>query len=110
MRGLLKIGDYVLREYNRAESTLVRKSDENIDHKIYITRKKTDDKLFTELFVANEVVQIAFYENEQMLQADKPSEVYEDMRPVETGVAISPPSWSVQEKLVYESVQSLATS
>src|SRR5690554_1384719 len=102
MKPIIKLGGTVLREYNRLDATLSRRPDGGVEQKIHVSRKKTHDKLFEQLFNEGKTVHIRIYEDEEAFLKNTPVQEYLNMVPVEFGLASNPPNFSVQERLVYE--------
>ena len=102
MKPIIKLGGTVLREYNRLDATLSRKPDGGVEQKIHVSRKKTHDTLFEQLFNEGKTVHIRIYEDEEAFLKNTPVQEYLNMFPVEFGIASNPPNFAVQERLVYE--------
>lgn len=85
------------KQYNRFESISMREEGV-ITRKLVLSRAKTDDTTFRDLYGLSEPCKIEIYADES---DETPIDYVEDYYPTELSLASSPPNYSLQERLVF---------
>jgi len=100
-KAIIKIGDNVLRDYFRVEAMFNRADGSTSEPRFYVYRKKIPNSFLEDVYEENVPVDIVMYENEEALENDEPVDIYRDMIPLEWGIVINPPNYSIQEKISF---------
>jgi hypothetical protein len=109
---LIKVGEFFIKDYNRADYTELRNHEGHIERRLIMTRiRDSEDTTFRDIVDSDEVFKkIEFYENEQaMIHGDKPIITYANMKVEEYGLSLYPPNFDLLERITFTSVKGLAS-
>lgn len=110
MKALIKVGEFCIKDYNRADYTEMRNYEGHIERRLIMTRiRDSEDTTFRDIVDSNEVFEkIEFYENEQaMIHGDKPIITHANMRVEEYGLSLYPPNFVPLERITFTGVKGL---